>query len=173
MRIAGCIASTAATALAVAAVLALGAFAVSTASGLKPAVVKSGSMEPMLHRGSLIFVKPTPAQELRVGDVITFENPFKKDGSLVTHRIKSIAQSNQGRSFITKGDNNNAQDPWVLKIRQDAGLQVYDVPYVGLLGFFVHTKLGYALLLAIPVLWLCIAALRRIWLSSDPAPEAV
>lgn len=174
MRIAGRIASAATTMMVVAAALALGAFTFAVASGLKPAVIKSGSMEPMLSRGSLILVKPTPADQLKVGDVITFGNPNTRDGNTVTHRITTIQNTEKGTVFITKGDNNDARDPWNLQLEKDAGVLRHDVPYVGHLSFFVHSKLGYGMLLIIPVLLLSFASLRSIWSrAAEPLSEPV
>ncbi len=62
--------------------------------------IKSGSMEYGLHIGDLIVVKKT--DELKINDVIT----YKKDNSLITHRIKKI----NGNEIITQGDANNTED---------------------------------------------------------------
>ncbi|MBQ1339453.1 MAG: signal peptidase I, partial [Ruminococcus sp.] len=53
--------------------------------------VVTGSMEPSLHTGDYIYVKKVPADELEVGDVITFRSEEGEvSGKLVTHRIIGI-----------------------------------------------------------------------------------
>src|SRR5438876_10663864 len=53
--------------------------------------VLTGSMEPGIPTGALILVTAVGADELRVGDVITFQHPLQPR-AYVTHRIVSIEQ---------------------------------------------------------------------------------
>ena len=46
--------------------------------------VVSGSMEPEIPVGSVIYVKAVQPQEVEAGDVIAFH----KDGSVITHRVE-------------------------------------------------------------------------------------
>jgi signal peptidase len=55
--------------------------------GLQVYTVLSGSMEPVYHVGSLIYVKDTDYRELEVGDDITF---MLNETTIVTHRIVEI-----------------------------------------------------------------------------------
>ena len=77
--------------------------------------VVTGSMEPSLHTGDYIYVKKVPADELEVGDVITFRSEEGDvSGKLVTHRIIEITPEGD---FVTKGDANTIADS--KRIRQD------------------------------------------------------
>lgn len=172
MRFVARIVNGAATTVLVAALLALGVLAVTIVLGLKPGVVKTGSMEPMLARGTLIVVKPTMANKLKVGDVITFTDPDRPAKGLVTHRIYKIEQVNGRPIFTTKGDANPTPDPWKLKLQKDAGLLKFHVKKVGYLSFLVRSKTGYLLLLGIPVLLLSLVALMRIWAPPKNEPGA-
>lgn len=73
--------------------------------------VVTGSMEPQIPVDSLIIVKKTPAEELQVGDVISF---YSRDpslrGEVNTHRIVEIRLEDRGYVFSTKGDANNVLD---------------------------------------------------------------
>lgn len=135
-------------------------------------VVYSGSMSPMLERGYLILVKPTPAGKLKVGDVITFNDPREGKGpdDYVTHRIHRTEMMKGERVFITKGDANQDVDPFVLKLKDQAGLYQFKVPYAGYLSFLVRSKAGYVMLIAIPALLLLILLLMKVW-SSPAKPE--
>lgn len=172
MRFAKRIVNWAATITMVAALLALMALAVAIAMGLKPAVVKTGSMRPLLDPGELILVKPTDANRLKVGDVITFTDPDMPAKGLVTHRIVKRVVEKGRPVFTTQGDANPVPDPWRLKLRKDAGRMKFHVPTVGRLSFLVRTKKGYLTLLGIPVLLLSIMAMARIWTSGPPDREA-
>ena len=70
----------------------------------KPLVVLSGSMEPTLPTGSVIYYHPVEESDLKVGDIVTFK--LKDNKTLVSHRITSI---NNG-IIQTKGDANNSVD---------------------------------------------------------------
>ena len=59
--------------------------------GIEPHIVLSGSMEPEILTGSLVYVKsvtPEEAQNLKVGDTVTFLIDSK--GTKVTHKIYEV-----------------------------------------------------------------------------------
>jgi signal peptidase len=65
--------------------------------------VVSNSMEPTFHKGDLVIVKGVDPDEIKVGDIIVFENPWR--GIPVVHRVIGIEEVDGRRYFITKGDN--------------------------------------------------------------------
>lgn len=73
---------------------------------------KTGSMSPTITAGSIAFVQEIPAEEMKVGDIITAD---RGDNVLpVTHRVTSIldSDSQSGQvAFEMKGDANEAKDP--------------------------------------------------------------
>lgn len=71
--------------------------------GKKPMVVLSDSMKPTFTKGSLIYVEPTTYQDLREGDIVSFQ-----DATIITHRI--IEKKEDTKSVITKGDANSFAD---------------------------------------------------------------
>lgn len=172
MRVTSQIVNWAATIIMVAALVALTALGAAILMGLKPAVVKTGSMEPNYPPGSLILVKPTPATQLKLGQVITFTDPDDARRGLVTHRIVKIEHEKGHPIFTTQGDANPVPDTWRLKLKSDAGLMTYSVPMAGKLSFLVRSKQGFLLLLGIPVLLLSLIALIRIWLPASDPPTA-
>src|SRR5688500_2025485 len=80
--------------------------------------VLTGSMAPSAPQGSLAFVAPKPADDLRVGDVLTYAVPVE-DHHVVTHRVIEIRRSNGTIVVRTKGDANDAPDPWVAEIHDE------------------------------------------------------
>ncbi len=94
--------------------------------GYTPFVVLSGSMEPAYPTGSLIYVKAAGAEEVQVGDPIT----FRKSGDIVaTHRVVAIDQA--AGSFTTKGDANDAADASPVPYQALIGIPVFCIPYLG------------------------------------------
>lgn len=68
--------------------------------GISVDIVMSGSMEPTLKTGGIVFTD-TKRTEPSVGDIVTFRNAKGK----VSHRV--VAKQKQ--SYITKGDANNTE----------------------------------------------------------------
>ena len=66
--------------------------------------VESGSMEPEIPVGSVIYVKPTPPEDIQENDIIT----FSKEGVTVTHRV--IENHIVEGEFVTKGDATEKED---------------------------------------------------------------
>ena len=102
----------------------------------KPLVVLSGSMEPTLPTGSVIYYHPVEESDLKVGDIVTFK--LKDNKTLVSHRITSI---NNG-IIQTKGDANNSVDSLDLTYSSIMGVDsnIY-IPYVGYFIQFVNEHL--------------------------------
>lgn len=96
--------------------------------------ILSGSMEPTYHVGSLILVKPTDPQKIRVGDPITFV--MNEDLLVATHRVIGIdAEEDDGMlRFATQGDANETPDAMLVHQSNIIGVPILNVP-----------KLGYAI----------------------------
>jgi signal peptidase I len=161
----------AATGLIAGSVVALAAgYAALLVAGLKPVAVYSGSMEPKLAVGSLAVDRPIDATDVRVGDVITFPDPYVK-GRLVTHRVVRIIQTKKGRAYRTKGDANVSRDPWTIRLDGRVGRVAFDIPFAGYALFYVHTREVRGLVIVIAAAFVLIGMLRRIWRPETPAPS--
>ena len=110
-------------------------------AGLQVFTVLSGSMEPQLPVGSLIYVKPADAASLKEGDVITFL--LNKD-TVATHRITQILSEAGELRFVTKGDANASEDGRPVHFRNVIGTPVFCIPLLGYLSTFLQTPLGTA-----------------------------
>lgn len=97
-----------------------------------PLSVLTGSMRPNLPPGTLVVVKPTPAEEIGVGDVITFQLESGQP-TLVTHRViaRSVDSASGEIRFTTQGDANNTPDPEQVQPVQVRGTVWYAIPYLG------------------------------------------
>ena len=107
--------------------------------------VVSGSMEPSIPVGSMVFVRPTDWQDILPGDVIAFDSA----GSVTTHRVVESHMFEQ--EFITKGDANENEDLTAVPYRNLIGRVERHVPYLGELTAMLASSLGkiymFALLL--------------------------
>ena len=123
-------------------------------AGYEAYVVYSGSMEPAIAAGDLAVVAPVRAEELRVGDVITYRTPQRPD-VIVTHRLVDIQHDDDGRlSFHTKGDANQSIDQVAVDQGSVLGRVAYAVPKIGYLVDFSRRAEGKVLLIALPGLLL-------------------
>lgn len=159
------IARGAATLITGVAVLAAVAVGVLGWAGYRPQPVLSGSMEPLMATGSMIVVKRVPAETVRVGDVITFQKPGSTD--LLTHRVVKIDLDQGQRIYTTKGDANEAADPFPLRLPGEVGTHVATVPHLGRVATEISAPAVRAGLVAAFTLLLLLAAIRAIWRSED------
>ena len=79
-------------------------------SGGRWYIVRTPSMGTAAPVGTLLWVEPTAAKDLHVGDVVTFRPPGL--GSTYSHRIYSITADG---ALHTKGDANAGPDTWTLR----------------------------------------------------------
>lgn len=126
----------------------------------KVLTVLSGSMEPAIHTGAVVVVKP--ANEYNIGDVITF-GETGKDKTPVTHRIKNIYVKDGKPVFITKGDANNTADSREVGKEEIQGKVMFNVPFLGYILEFVKTPLGFGIVVILPALAIIADEFRKIW----------
>lgn len=103
--------------------------------------ILSQSMEPNITSGSVIYVKDIAAEDVEVGDIITFKMDAKSD-LVATHRVVEINKDD--RSFITKGDNNDAIDSAPVTFDRFLGVTVFSLPLLGELSTFIYSANGIA-----------------------------
>jgi len=111
-------------------------------------VVRSGSMEPAIKTGSLVFVKPS--KEYNVGDIITFNKINTKEP--VTHRIKQIEEVDSTEIYTTKGDANNTLDLDKILGGQIIGKVIFHISYIGYVISYTRTTTGFIILICLPAL---------------------
>ncbi|MEC5152078.1 signal peptidase I [Cryobacterium sp. GrIS_2_6] len=111
--------------------LALLLIVVPKVTGSTPLIVLTSSMEPTLPPGTLIIVRPVTPDEIRIGDVVTYQIRSGEPG-VITHRVTAISSSSEGgRTFTFKGDNNSVADADQVLPVQIQGRLWYSVPWVG------------------------------------------
>lgn len=122
------------------------------AGGISVYAVLSGSMEPEIHTGGLVFTN-TKDKTVKVGDIITY-----RLGDLrVTHRVVGL----EGEDCITKGDANSGIDPAAVEPDQILGKVVGTVPLLGYAAVFLRQKTVFAILVLMLVQELIFMTMNR------------
>lgn len=135
---------------------------VPTFLGYAPMIVLSPSMDPAIKEGDLAVVKSVEASDIKVGDVISFFDPDSSQGSVLTHRVTAINQTETGEiTFTTKGDANNAEDPSPAPADSLIGVYRFRIPAAGKIAMFLQTTPGYIVSVALPLILLVAYELIR------------
>jgi len=108
-------------------------------AGYEAYVVVSGSMEPAIPVGSIVYSEKTDPSQLRVGDVIVFVDP-SRGTTPITHRVVSNDQA--AESIITKGDANPSEDMNPVAYQNVVGKVKTHIPRVGFTAAMFTSTLG-------------------------------
>jgi signal peptidase len=121
--------------------------------------VLSGSMEPKIHTGSIVVVKPE--SNYRVGDIITF-GKISKTQVPTTHRIADIKLQEGKPVYITKGDANNSADMKEVLSSEVVGRVSFTIPYVGYAVDFAKKPFGFMVVIVVPGVIIVYDEIRKI-----------
>ncbi|OGG16705.1 signal peptidase I [Candidatus Gottesmanbacteria bacterium RIFCSPHIGHO2_02_FULL_39_14] len=106
--------------------------------GLRSFVVVSGSMQPEIYKGSIVFSFKQPAYQ--PGNIISFTNI---GGQVVTHRIIDKIGEPQGISYQVKGDANNTPDGDPVEEKSIIGRVFLVIPLLGSVVQLLKTPAGF------------------------------
>ena len=98
--------------------------------GYKPLIIESGSMEPILRVGGILYYKSIPLNTYKVDDILVYKVP----NHIVSHRI--IDRNNY--YFITKGDQNNTIDSNVYNNQVLGKSSNFSIPYIGYYADYIY-----------------------------------
>lgn len=107
-------------------------------TGISVDIVLSGSMEPAIQTGGLVFTD-TRQKTPEIGDIIT----YRIKDSQVTHRV---IRKEKGK-LITKGDANDEEDLVSVNADQVIGKVVFTIPFLGYVAAFIRQKTVFAILI--------------------------
>lgn len=96
--------------------------------GVELYTVISGSMEPEIPVGSLVFIEQSEAQDAQPGDVVAFYGA-RDSAAIITHRV--VENHVVTGELITKGDANQTNDMNPVDYDNFIGTVVFDVPGLG------------------------------------------
>lgn len=152
--------------------LVVASFAIQAFPGLVGAdyafTVLSGSMEPAIGTGSVVFVAEVPAEQVEEQDVITYRDD---GGHLITHRVIEKYQSDDSIRFVTKGDANDAPDGEPVYRGDFVGIVLFSIPFIGYVVAFGNTTAGYLTLVLLPVVLFIFNELWELWKAGTGSEE--
>ena len=134
--------------------------------GLERYVITGDSMDGTYDRGSIVLSKVVPADELRVGDVITYDPPGESGGGgLVTHRIVSLGSGPRGQTLVrTKGDANENPDPGQLRLGGAGQARAeLSVPFLGYAFAALGIREVRMLVIGVPAALIALVLLAGLW----------
>lgn len=136
--------------------------------GYRTSTMLTASMEPGIAPGDVVLTVARPAQDVQVGDVISYQIPIE-DHRVETHRVTQVDRATDGTiSIRTKGDNNSNVDPWTAVLEQDTVWEVQAViPELGNLIQTMRTPLIHDLLQWVALAGLILLGLTTIWSRTD------
>ena len=122
--------------------------------GVFPMIVLTDSMYPVIESGDLIICHTLEAEDVKVGDVITFYDPMGNGTSVVTHRVLEISEKDGRPQFVTKGDNNNVEDQVPVDAEDLIGIYQKRIPKAGNVAMFMQTTPGLIVCVVCPIILL-------------------
>lgn len=116
--------------------------------GFQMYTVLSGSMEPTHKVGSIVYVRETKQEDLKVDDVITY---YLDKNTLSTHRIVEIVKDKETNEvkYRTKGDANEQEDAVLVKYENIKGKVIFSIPILGYILNFINTTSGRIMAISI------------------------
>ena len=99
--------------------------------GCVPYTIVSGSMEPEIPKGSLVYVKSTNPEKIQSDDVIAFYGG-RDANAIITHRV--VENRIIIGEFITKGDANQTNDMNPVRYENLIGRVEWSVPQIGMIA---------------------------------------
>jgi putative transposase len=109
--------------------------------GWRVDAVRSGSVEPGLKVGSIVVTRPVQAEEISVGDVVTFRSPTS--GEITSRRVSAIED---GPSFRTEGIADGNADAFITPAQGVVGKVCFHVPFAGYIVQYLMTPMCLLLL---------------------------
>ncbi len=138
------------------AILSIVMFIVPIAIGIRPFIVLSGSMEPVIKTGSIVYINTNVhSSEIQEKDIIA----FKLNNQTVTHRVVSVNKDEE--TFITKGDANKERDAVPVSFINYVGRDVFSIPYLGRVVSFFKSTIGIVVLVSFILLSMLLVVFEK------------
>jgi signal peptidase I len=110
-------------------------------------IVRSESMSPAINMGDIVVTGPVDgllSREIKPGTIVT----YRAGTTTVTHRVLSVGDN----ALLTKGDAVEDPDPRSVSMSQVVGEYLFRIPKLGYLAAFLHTRVGWLLLVVTPAI---------------------
>ena len=107
---------------------------------IKPFLVPSGSMVPVIDPGDVVLVAPVQTDAIKVGEIIEYRNT--KENINIVHRVIAITGNASNMFFTTKGDSNGSPDPDPVSPQAVIGREIFIIPKIGWISIAVKKLLS-------------------------------
>ena len=107
---------------------------------IKPFLVPSGSMVPVIDPGDVVLVVPVQTDAIKVGEIIEYRNT--KENINIVHRVIAITGNASNMFFITKGDANGSPDSDPVSPQAVIGREIFVIPKIGWISIAVKKLLS-------------------------------
>ncbi|NJE43183.1 signal peptidase I [Thermococcus sp. GR6] len=103
--------------------------------GFQYVVILTDSMKPNINPNDLVVTYPS--HNVHVGDVILYNIEIGNSTYRILHRVAEIRTDENGQIYyITKGDNRERPDPWVVYPDQVIGKPLLVIPKIGVIWYY-------------------------------------
>lgn len=130
--------------------------------GYQEMAVLSGSMEPNIHVGAIVYVKETSFEDITENDVITYRI---SDGTYVTHRVVKVNETDQ--TIVTQGDANDSADNSPVAAEQIVGKAHFDIPLIGYISIYAKTPVGIGVICGVLIVIILLNFLPDIFAKEE------
>ena len=111
-----------------------------------------------IQSGDLIVIKKIKAEDVKIGDVISFFDPEAGGTAVVTHRVIALEYDEKTGalvSFRTRGDNNNSADFTSIPVGNLVGIWTGKTfTGIGSVAMFMQSTPGLIVCIAVPIVLL-------------------
>ncbi len=120
-------------------------------------IVEGNSMNPVLMNGDLVAYRGVSQRTVSNGTLVIYFSGQTGLAALdymvrpiIVHRVIGVVTQSDGAVYYrTKGDNNQFDDPALVRYDQVLGTPVDDVPVVGTLVLFIKSPQGLIFIIAV------------------------
>ena len=134
--------------------------------GYQTLAVLSGSMEPEISVGSIVFTKEADPELLEIGDIVTYR---LSGNTMVTHRV--IENDKTAKQLITQGDANETADASPVTYDNVVGKVAMHLPLLGYLSIYIKTPLGIAAICGFLVVLILLVFLPEVFSKEEKQEE--
>lgn len=114
----------------------IGTLVIPRIMGLHPYAIISGSMEPELPIGAVVYAEPADGEQLSEGDIAA----FWRNDDVIVHRV--LSRDDERGELITKGDANTDPDMHPVPYQNVLGRVVFSFPVAGTLLMALGSTTG-------------------------------
>ena len=121
----------------------------------KAFIIISGSMIPEINIGDIVLVNETDNAEQ--GNIIA----FRRDSTVIVHRIVKEMNINGETMFQTKGDNNNIEDKELVRKSTIEGVYFGKIPFIGKVLMWLYNHLTIVIIVLVAFLGIKLVLIKK------------